>query len=400
VHNKYKSTYDEYIDARDKFNAGDRSYLDKANSLAAELNGDLGTKMTSLADQAEGLFAIQQEATQGVSKFMNDPDFSFKMQAYDPVFKELNSLQTQYDTFTNKIQADYSNFQMADALSKGDYTNATKYYTDLNNYNQAILKVEPNTTVTTPSLTASQNTFLQDFSKATDQAVKDQLTSQASQLFADYKAPITTDTTAPTTPTTGTGTGTSTNPYENLPTLPEGGIGQPTPPAPPTGTGTTTGTGSTTSNIGANLGNYLTNVAPKVLGNITKGVIGNEVINAILGNDPQRPSLPTKPRPPSKVDVSTLRPFSGNLPSNVTANVTPEKKDPKTLTPLTGGLPTTGGTTTPTTTTPTTPTTNTTTQTPTGGLQSNQTQTPPTKVDVSKLTPVTDTNWLKSLGIA
>jgi hypothetical protein len=75
---------------------------------------------------------------------MNDPDFSFKMQAYDPVFNELNSLQTQYDTFTNKIQADYSNFQMADALSKGDYTNATKYYTDLNNYNQAILKVEPN----------------------------------------------------------------------------------------------------------------------------------------------------------------------------------------------------------------------------------------------------------------
>jgi hypothetical protein len=90
---------------------------------------------------------------------------------------------------------------MADALSKGDYTNATKYYTDLNNYNQAILKVEPNTTVTTPNLTAQQNTFLQDFSKATDQAIKDQLTSQASQLFADYKAPITTDTTAPTTGT-------------------------------------------------------------------------------------------------------------------------------------------------------------------------------------------------------
>jgi hypothetical protein len=396
---QYQSKYDEYLDARDKFNAGDRSYLDKANSLAAELNGDLGTKMTSLADQAESLFAIQQDATQGVSKFMNDPDFSFKMQAYAPVFNELNSLQTQYDTFTNKIQADYSNFQMSEALAKGDYTNATKYYTDLNNYNQAILKVEPNTTVTTPSLTTQQNTFLQDFSKATDQAVKDQLTSQASQLFADYKAPITTDTTAPTTPTTGTGTGTSTNPYENLPTLPEGGIGQPTPPAPPTGT---TGTGTTTggTNTASNIGNYLTNVGSNVLGNITKGVIGNEVINAILGNDPQRPSLPTKPRPPSKVDVSTLRPFSGNLPSNVTANVTPEKKDPTTLTPLTGGLPTTGGTTTPTTTTPTTPTTNTTTQTPTGGLQSNQTQTPPTKVDVSKLTPVTDTNWLKSLGIA
>lgn len=395
---KYQSIYDEYVDTRDRYYAGDRSLLDKANSLVAELNGDIGTTMKSLSEQARDLYTDQQASVQDVSKYLDRPDFNFKMQAYAPVFNELNSLQTQYDTFTNKIQADYSNFQMADALSKGDYTNATKYYTDLNNYNQAILKVEPNTTVTTPNLTTQQNTFLQDFSKATDQAVKDQLTSQASQLFADYKAPITTDTTAPTTPTTGTGTGTSTNPYENLPTLPEGGIGQPTPPAPPTGT---TGTGTTTggTNTASNIGNYLTNVGSNVLGNITKGVIGNEVINAILGNDPQRPSIPTKARPPSKVDVSTLRPFSGNLPSNVTANVTPEKKDPTTLTPFTGALPTTGGTTT-TPTTPTTPTTNTTTQTPTGGLQSNQTQTPPTKVDVSKLTPVTDTNWLKSLGIA
>jgi len=157
---QYQSKYDEYIDARDKFNAGDRSYLDKANSLAAELNGDLGTKMNLLADQANGLFDSQQASVQDVSRFMDNPDFNFKMQAYAPVFNELNSLQTQYDTFTNKIQADYSNFQMADALSKGDYTNATKYYTDLNNYNQAILKVEPNTTVTTPNLTTQQNTFL------------------------------------------------------------------------------------------------------------------------------------------------------------------------------------------------------------------------------------------------
>jgi hypothetical protein len=168
--------------------------------------------------------------------------------------------------------------------------------------------------------------------------------------------------------------------------IPETGIGQPTPPTPTT---------PTTPSVNPNIGNYLTNVVPKVLENVTKGVVADKVINAILGNDPQRPSLPNKPRPPSKVDVSTLKPFSGDLPSNVTASVTPEKKDPKTLTPFTGALPTTGGTTTPTT-----PTTNTTTQTPTGGLQSNQTQTPPTKVDVSKLTPVTDTNWLKSLGIA
>ena len=76
----------------------------------------------------------------------------------------------------------------------------------------------------------------------------------------------------------------------------------------------------------------------------------------------------------------------------------PSKVDPTTLTPYTGALGFLGQTTT-TPTTPTTPT-NTATQTPSGGLQSSQTQTPPTKVDVSRLTPVTDANLLKSLGIA
>jgi len=76
----------------------------------------------------------------------------------------------------------------------------------------------------------------------------------------------------------------------------------------------------------------------------------------------------------------------GGLPTTPPSNV-----DPSTLTPYTGSLSFLGQT---------TPPTNTTTQTPSGGLQSNQTQTPPTKVDVSRLTPVTDTNMLRNLGIA
>lgn len=399
---KYQQLKSDYDTKLAQYNsARDARDVTTANSIAKDLNENviptINDFVNNYGDFADTYVDSTLMPQYEQAKSYLDSLINNNQGLIDDYISDITSLDTltkQYDTFTNKIQADYSNFQMSEALAKGDYTNATKYYTDLNNYNQAILKVEPNTTVATPNLTAQQNTFLQDFSKATDQAIKDQLTSQASQLFADYKAPISTDTT-----TTGTGTGTSTNPYENLPKLPEGGIGRPTPPAPSTGTGTTTGTGSTTGGIAPNIGNYLINVGPKVLGNITKGVVTNQVINALLGNDPQRPSLPTKPRPPSKVDVSTLTPFSGNLPSNVTANVTPIKKDPSTLTPFTGALPTTGGTTT-TPTTPTTPTTNTTTQTPTGGLQSNQTQTPPTKVDVSKLTPVTDTNWLKSLGIA
>ena len=400
-----KSNYDtklaEYNVARD---ARD---VTTANSIAKELNENIIPTINDFVNNygdfsetyaTSTLLPQYEQAKSYLDSLINNNQGL--IDTYIDDVTSLDTLTKQYETFTNKIQADYSNFQMADALSKGDYDSATKYFTDLNNYNQAILSVEPNTTVTTPSLTPQQNTFLQEFASATDQAVKEQLTSQASQLFADYKAPISTDTTVPTTPTTptettptpptDTTTGTSTNPYDQLPKLPEDGIGQPTPPAPSTGTGTT-GT-STTPSTGSNLVNYLTNVGSNVLGNITKGVVTNQVVNAILGNDPERPSLPTKPRPPSKVDVSTLKPFTGNLPSNVTAGVTPTQTDPTKLTPI-GGLPTTGGATT----TPTTPTN--TTQTPTGGLQSTQTQTPPNKVDVSKLTPVTDMNWLKSLGI-
>jgi len=406
-YNESKYIYDLELEQYNKFK--DANDVANANSMANLINettgknlNELGAQLTTMRDE----FDVKNLAFEDFLK-TNQADIEYAA----PLINELNNYQNQYDLFDNKIKADYANYAMSESVFKGDFVKASDYLKEYNDANANIAKLDPNALVG-HDLGNEQLDMLSKIASTTDEATRQQLISQAKldPVFAEIMNSPLPDYTQieaikPSVPTdTGatTGTGTSTNPYENLPTLPEGGIGQPTPPAPttpPTGT-TGTGTGSTISNIGADVGQYLTNVVPKALENITKGVIGNQVINAILGNDPQRPSLPTKPRPPSKVDVSTLTPFSGNLPSNVTANVTPEKKDPTTLTPLTGGLPTTGGTTTPTTTPTTPPTTNTTTQTPTGGLQSNQTQTPPTKVDVSKLTPVTDTNWLKSLGIA
>ena len=336
---------------------------------------------------------------------------------------QANTLQKQLDGLYANFGATSSNFDLMDALEKGDFDTASKAYKNLNTYNAVYAQVNPNLPTVSPSISANQISLLDQIASATDDATKNQLYSQASQAFADFKAPTTATTpttptettpttpaettptapveTTPTTPPTGTGTttGTSTNPYENLPKLPEDGIGQPTPPTPSTGTGST-GT-TTTPSTGSNLGNYLTNVGSNILGNITQGVIGNEIINEILGNKP--PTRPTinKPRPPAKVDVGTLRPYTGSLFGESTTTPTtpigglpttpPAKVDPSTLTPYTGSLSVLGQT---------TPPTNTTTQTPSGGLQSTQTQTPPTKVDVSRLTPVTDANLLKSLGIA
>jgi len=407
---KYKETEPLYQSELDYYNQyKDAGQVSAANQMAKLINEGSGKLLNEYGTQLNTIYADYEAKNLGFEDFLktNKADIDYAA----PLIKEINDYQNQYDLFDNKIKADYANYAMSESVFKGDFVKASDYLKEYNDANANIAKLDQ-TAMVGHDLGNEQLDMLSKIASTTDEATRQQLISQAKldPVFAeimnsplpDYTQIEAIKPSVPTATGTTTGTGTSTNPYDNLPTLPEGGIGQPTPPAPttpPTGTtGTGTGTGSTISNIGADVGQYLTNVVPKALENITKGVIGNEVINAILGNDPQRPSLPTKPRPPSKVDVSTLRPFSGNLPSNVTAGVTPVKKDPTTLTPLTGGLPTTGGT-TPTT-TPTTPTTNTTTQTPTGGLQSNQTQTPPTKVDVSKLTPVTDTNWLKSLGIA
>jgi hypothetical protein len=396
---KYQDTKHIYDIELDRFNEfKDANDISQANGMAKLINEGSGKTLNELGIQLNSLYEDYDTKNLEFTDFLKTNQATIEYAA--PLIQELNNYQSQYDLFDNKLKADYANYAMTESVFKGDFVKASDYLKEYNTANATIAKLDP-TAMVGHDLGNEQLAMLDKIASTTDEATRQQLISQAKldPVFAEIMNSPLPDYTKiepvkPSTPSTGTGTGTSTNPYDNLPTLPEGGIGQPTPPTPttPTTPPTGTGTGSTISNIGADVEQYLTNVVPKALGNITKGVIGNEVINAILGNDPQRPSLPTKPRPPSKVDVSTLRPFSGNLPSNVTANVTPEKKDPTTLTPFTGGLPTTGGA--------TTPTTNTTTQTPTGGLQSNQTQTPPTKVDVSRLTPVTDTNWLKSLGIA
>ena len=190
--------------------------------------------------------------------------------------------------------------------------------------------------------------------------------------------------------------------YADLPTLPEGGIGQPTPSVP---TAPTTPTTTPPSGTGSNIVNNIIGGAGNMLENALIGGATNAVVNEILGNEPPKRPAINKPRPPAKADVGTLRPYTGSLFGETTTTPTtpttpvgglpttpPAKVDPSSLTPYTGSLSFLGQT--------TTPPTNTTTQTPSGGLQSNQTQTPPTKVDVSRLTPVTDTNLLKSLGIA
>jgi hypothetical protein len=379
---------------------------------------------------------------------------------YISKINEVGQLSKSYELGVGKVLAENADFKMTEAIARGNFTEASKFYNDLENFNKTVLEIDPNAITVPPSIDVNSQTLLKDIYSASDETLKSQLIAQANlnQQFNDIRtnAPVLPTPTVPETPTptepTVPETTTPTEPtlpetpepvepapveptipeipapveptpqppvvpetpttddrapgYGDLPTLPEGGIGQPTPSVPTTPTTPSTGTGSNIiDNIIGGAGNILENAVNKVPTVIENALIGgatNAVVNEILGNKP--PTRPTinKPRPPAKVDVGTLRPYTGSLFGETTTTPTtpvgglpttpPAKVDPSTLIPYTGSLSFLGQT--------TTPPTNTTTQTPSGGLQSTQTQTPPTKVDVSRLTPVTDTNMLKSLGIA
>jgi len=373
----------------------------------------------------------------------NNPESKGLIDEYISKLDEVGQLNKSYELGVGKVLAENADFKMTEAIAKGDFTEASKFYNELETFNKQILSLDPNAIAVAPSLDLNSQNLLKDIYSATDETLKNQLISQANlnQQFTDIRTnapPIVTPTTPAEPETPAIVEPTPTEPtvpetpapvqptpvtpvvpetpitddrapgYGNLPTLPEGGIGQPTPSVPTTTTPPTTPSTGTGSNIIDNViggaGNLLENAinkAPTVIENALIGGATNAVVNEILGNKP--PTRPTinKPRPPAKVDVGTLRPYTGSLFGETTAPTTPvgglpttppSKVDPSTLTPYTGSLSVLGQT--------TTPPTNTTTQTPSGGLQSTQTQTPPTKVDVSRLTPVTDTNLLKSLGIA
>jgi hypothetical protein len=354
---------------------------------------------------------------------------------------EVGQLSKSYELGAGKVLAENADFKMVNAIAQGNFTEASKFYNELENINKSLLEIDPNVITASPSIDINSQTLLKDIYSTSDETLKNQLIAQANlnQQFNDIRtnAPILTpvtptvpETPAPVEPTPVEPTPTQpTIPetpapvqptpvtpvvpetpitddrapgYADLPTLPEGGIGQTTPSVP---TAPTTPTTTPPSGTGSNIVNNIIGGAGNMLENALVGGATNAIVNEILGNEPPKRPTINKPRPPAKADVGTLRPYTGSLFGETTTTPTtpvgglpttpPAKVDPSSLTPYTGSLSFLGQTTT----TPTPPT-NTTTQTPSGGLQSNQTQTPPTKVDVSRLTPVTDTNLLKSLGIA
>jgi tetratricopeptide (TPR) repeat protein len=399
--NKLSAAYDEAVNANNVSLAN--SLAEQANIISDEINTKIIPPLEEFVSNY-GDFADTYVASTLMPQYENAKAYLDSLinnnqsiiDDYISDVTDLGSLQKSYELGANKILAENAEFKMTEAIARGNFTEASNFYNELENFNKDILELNPNAITVSPSIDVNSQTLLKDIYSATDETLKNQLIDQANlnQQFNDIRtnAPVITptpptvpETPAPVQPTPVTpvvpetpATDDRAPGYGDLPTLPEGGIGQPAPSVPTTPTTPSTGTGSNiVDNIIGGAGNILENAVNKVPTVIENALIGgatNAVVNEILGNKP--PTRPTinKPRPPAKVDVSTLRPFTGTLPSGIAPTVP------------TGGLPTN--------------TTQPPTQTPNSGLTSTtQPQTPPTKVDVSTLTPVTDMNWLKSLGI-
>ena len=451
---QYNVVYNKAMDAYDRAEASDNQ-ADYDRNIAEYFTYE--REANNIANMINQLYvpSINEE------KALLEAEYNANKSVIDDYISrvdEVGQLSKDYELGVSKVLAENADFKMTNAIAQGDFTEASKFYNEFENLNKTILEIDPNAITVAPSIDLSAQTLLKDIYSTTDETLKNQLIAQANlnQQFTDIRTnapPIVTPPTVPETPapvepkpeepklpevvtpteptptqptvpeTPAPAEPTPVTPvvpetptpvtpvvpetpstddrapgYADLPTLPEEGIGQPAPSVPTTPTTPTT----PPSGSGSNVIDNIISGAGNTLQNALIGGATNAIVNEILGNEPpQRPTI-NKPRPPAKVDVSTLKPYTGSMFGTPTTTPTtpvgglpttpPAKVDPSTLTPYTGSLAFLGQT--------TTPPTNTTTQTPSGGLQSTQTQTPPTKVDVSQLTPVTDTNLLKSLGIA
>lgn len=374
AYNQYKTQYDDIYSKYDVAKAANDTAT--ANSYAAQLNDTIVPQLNTLSEQANSFYDNYQSKLAEYQSFMGQNQASFDTAM--PTILQMNTLQNQYDLMNNEILADYAKYQMTEAIKNQDFTSALDYQNQLKDINQKMVDIDPNAQVRS-TLTDQQAKLIEDIKNASTQTEKYALTQQLKSdplINKIVNAPLLKDLQAATTNLIKQGI--VSNVMSNIT-----GSGQP--PTRPTGNGFT---------------------MPPLHVDVSQ-------------------LMPTKKKPASHVDVTTLQPITDpnfkpptgqvTTPTTPTAPTTPtgglettntvpltqqtvnplvvqdQQQTQQTQQPtVTGGLET--ASTTPINTT----------QTPISGLQSTtptQDANPPTKVDVSKLTPVTDTNLLKNLGL-
>jgi hypothetical protein len=117
---------------------------------------------------------------------------------------EVGQLSKSYELGVGKVLAENADFKMTDAIARGDFTEASKFYNEFEGINKHLLDIDPNAITVTPSIDLSSQNLLKDIYSASDETLKNQLIAQANlnQQFNDIRtnAPVITRPLDPTEP--------------------------------------------------------------------------------------------------------------------------------------------------------------------------------------------------------
>jgi hypothetical protein len=102
---------------------------------------------------------------------------------------EVGQLSKSYELGAGKVLAENADFKMVNAIAQGNFTEASKFYNELENINKSLLEIDPNVITASPSIDISSQTLLKDIYSASDETLKNQLIAQANlnQQFNDIR---------------------------------------------------------------------------------------------------------------------------------------------------------------------------------------------------------------------
>ena len=87
---------------------------------------------------------------------------------------EIGQLSKSYELGVGKVLAENADFKMTDAIARGNFTEASKFYNDLENINKSLLEIDPNAITASPSIDINSQTLLKDIYSASDETLKNQ----------------------------------------------------------------------------------------------------------------------------------------------------------------------------------------------------------------------------------
>ena len=85
----------------------------------------------------------------------NSPESKASIDAYISKVDEIGQLNKSYELGVGKVLAENNDFKMVNAIAQGNFTEASKFYNELENVNKSLLEIDPNAIIVSPSIDVS-----------------------------------------------------------------------------------------------------------------------------------------------------------------------------------------------------------------------------------------------------